>query len=131
MARILIVDDEEIDRFFQSSVLKDAGHELLFAPDGEAALGVWRDQDIDLVITDLAMPHLNGLRLIKSLKELDPDARIIAVSGVAADQLDLAEDFGAMRTLFKPVGPEVLLTAVQEILARPLPGTWDPWGSGI
>lgn len=131
MARILIVDDEEMDRFFQSYVLTDAGHELLFAAHGQAAIKVWQDHAIDLVITDLAMPQLNGLRLIKSIMELDPDARIIAVSGVNAEQLDLAEDFGAMRTLFKPVDPDTLLETVEEVLAEIRPGSIDPWGSAL
>lgn len=128
MARILIVDDEEMDRFFESSILEGAGHELLFAPHGQAALKLWRNQPLDLVITDLAMPELNGLRLIKAIREEDPGARIIAISGVAADQLDLAENFGAMKTLYKPVSREDLLGAVSEVLARSAYTDEDPWG---
>ena len=125
MARILIVDDEETDRLFERSVLEDAGHTLFFAADGEAAHKVYDENSIDLVITDLVMPRVNGLRLIRELKEKHPDAVVIAVSGVAADQLVVAADLGAVRTLFKPVRPSLLVDAVDEALSSA--GTGDPW----
>ncbi len=118
MARILIVDDEEMDRYFEASILEDAGHELLFASNGDAALKLYSKNLVDLVITDLAMPELNGLRLIQELRRVDEAVRIVAISGVSADQLDIAEDFGAARTLFKPVDPQELLTAVDEALRK-------------
>jgi CheY-like chemotaxis protein len=119
MARILIVDDDESDRLFERAVLQDKGHELWFASDGEVALSSYKNHGIELVITDLHMPKLNGLRLIRALKEWDPDALVIAVSGVSADQLDIAAEYGAVRTLFKPVQPEALLKAVGEVLTEP------------
>jgi CheY-like chemotaxis protein len=127
MARILIVDDEEMDRLFQSSILREAGHELIFAADGQIALTMWKKRDVDLVITDLVMPEMNGLRLIRAIREEDPMARIIAVSGLAPDQLDLAENYGALKTLFKPIAAEQLLSAVEEVLGEFSPEDDDPW----
>ena len=129
MARILIVDDDEMDRVMERSMLDGLGHTLMFASDGDAALSVYEKEEPDLVITDLAMPELNGLRLIQEIMELDPDARIIAVSGVSADQLDLAENMGAVYTLFKPVEHEELLAAVEQALKGQAPGG-DRWGFG-
>ncbi|MGD8318794.1 MAG: response regulator [Gemmatimonadota bacterium] len=125
MARILIVDDEETDRLFERAILADAGHELFFAADGEAALEAYDTKEIELVVTDLYMPKLNGLRLIRELIQKDPEALIIAVSGVAADQLDLAERMGAAVTLIKPVDADLLLQAVERLSA--LIGPRDPW----
>jgi len=116
MGRILIVDDEESDRVLERSILERAGHTLFSASDGEAALEAYRTHVIELVITDLYMPRLNGLRLIRQLKAQDPRVAVIAISGIAADQLDLAEDLGAIRTLSKPVDPEALLEAVAAAL---------------
>lgn len=127
MARILIVDDEEMERLFEASILEEVGHELLFASHGQAALDMWEKEEIDLVITDLVMPELNGLRLIRAIRESDHTARIIAISGHAPEQLDLAQDFGAMRTLFKPIQPEVLLKTVEEVLSLPPFLGDDPW----
>ena len=116
VAKIRSVEGEEEERVYLWSVLEDAGHDLLFAADGEAALEVWRDKDLDLVITELYLPELNGLRLIKELVARNPGALILAISEISADQLDLAEDYGACKILSKPVAPEVLLSAVNEAL---------------
>ena len=128
MARILIVDDEEMDRVLIRSLLETAGHHLLFAADGKAAFDLCHKTDVDLVITDLAMPELNGLRFIKELRERHFDMPIIAMSGWAADQLDLAENYGANFTLFKPIDGEKLLESVRKSLAkkRPPPPSWIP-----
>jgi CheY-like chemotaxis protein len=116
VAKILIVDWEEEERVYLWSVLEDAGHDLLFAVDGEAALEVWGDKDLDLVITELYLPELNGLRLIKEIVARNPGALILAISEISADQLDLAEDYGACHILPKPVAPEALLSAVNRAL---------------
>ncbi len=128
MANVLIVDDEEMDRFLGSRIVEDAGHTPFFAGDGEAALQMYKDNDIALVITDLRMPNMDGLRLIRDLVALDPDAAIIAVSG-AADDLEKAESMGAHSGLLKPVEPEQLVRRVQEVLEN-LSGGRDMWGSG-
>lgn len=116
MAHILIVDDEEMDRLLGRAILEDSGHQLLFAPDGELALQAYRKNDIDLVITDLAMPNMNGLLLIEQIMAEDSRAQIIAVSGVSPEQLHRAETLGASRTLQKPYEPGELLQAVTETL---------------
>jgi CheY-like chemotaxis protein len=118
MARILIVDDEEGDRLFESTVLINAGHEVRFAGDGETALAKWSGGEFDLVLTDLAMPRLSGLQLIQEIKRADPLARIIAISGVSADQLGLAEEYGAAQCLRKPLDPRALIKAIDEVLGH-------------
>ncbi len=128
MANVLIVDDEEMDRFLGSRIVEDAGHTPFFAGDGEVALQMYKDNDIALVITDLRMPNMDGLRLIRDLIAHDPDAAIIAVSG-AADDLEKAESMGAHSGLLKPVEPEQLVRRVQEVLEN-LSGGRDMWGSG-
>jgi CheY-like chemotaxis protein len=116
MATILIVDDEEMERLLEKTILEGAGHQLLFAADGEAALKICKERDVDVVITDLAMPGFSGLRLIKELRLEGLDVPIVAVSGWAADQLDLADEYGADLTLFKPVEAEQLKGAIDKAL---------------
>jgi len=128
MANVLIVDDEEMDRFLGSRIVEDAGHTPFFAGDGEVALQMYKDNDIALVITDLRMPNMDGLRLIRDLIAHDPEAAIIAVSG-AADDLEKAESMGAHSGLLKPVEPQALVRRVQEVLEN-LSGGSDMWGSG-
>jgi CheY-like chemotaxis protein len=116
MAQILVADWDEIERVHLWKILEKAGHELLFAKDGKQAVEIWEKNPIDLVITELLMPELSGLRLIRELVERDPGVRIIAISLENADQLDLAEDFGAAKILYKPVMPKALSNAVEETL---------------
>ena len=113
-----------------SRIVEDAGHTPLFAGDGEVALQMYRDNDIALVITDLRMPKMDGLRLIRDLIAYDPQAAIIAVSG-AEDQLEKAERLGALTGLIKPVEPQRLIRKVQGVLANlSTGGMGDMWGSG-
>ena len=116
MAHILIVDEDETDRLLGRATLEDAGHELLFAPDGEAALRAFENNEIDLVVTDLSLPGMNGMQLIEQILAEDKGCLIIAVSGVGPEELELAETRGANRTMQKPYGADELLEAVTQTL---------------
>jgi CheY-like chemotaxis protein len=137
MANVLIVDDEEMDRLIASRVVEQAGHTPVFAGDGEAAMKTYKENDIALVITDLQMPKLDGLGLIRGIRAHDPDAAIIAVSGLP-QHLDAAKESGAVAAFVKPIAPQDLIEAVQEVLgklppprpARPEAPKGDAWGGG-
>lgn len=125
MAKILIVDWEEEERVHLWSILEQKGHELFFASDGKTALELWKKRYFAVVIAELYLPELNGLRLIKELMSRDPHARVVAISSISADQLDLAEDLGACAILFKPVETEDVLAAVEKAVED-----YGPWKSG-
>jgi two-component system response regulator ArlR len=127
MARILIVDWDEEERIHYWSVLEEAGHELLFAEDGETALDIWEKKTPDVVMTELYVLRLNGLRLIKELMERDSNTRIVALSEISADQLDLAQEYGACSILYKPVSDEDLLMGVNKALEGYRPSRSDRW----
>jgi DNA-binding NtrC family response regulator len=93
------------------------------------ALKVYRSNPIEVVLTDLKMPRLNGLRLIQEIREIDMSAVVVAISGASADQLDLAKDLGAVSTLYKPLDPKQLLEAV-EAAAKQRKAGGDGWGGG-
>ena len=117
MARVLIVDDDEMERLLERTILGDAGHELYFAKDGADAMRIFRTEDVDVVVTDLNMPRIDGLKLIRQMREMDDRIPIVVVSGVEPDQLDLAHDLGAVEALFKPVDPQKLIDAVAKAAA--------------
>jgi len=116
VARVLIVDDSEIDLLLEQAILVRFGHETYTATDGEAALQVCDEHEIDVVITDLHMPRVHGFELISALRDLEPRPWIIAVSGTGLSQLEIAHELGAQFTLNKPVVPERLLAAVDQAL---------------
>ncbi len=112
MALILVVDDHEEERFHLWKLLKDAGHSLIFAGDGQTGLNLWEKRDPDVIVTELYLPELNGLRLIKEVMTADPGARILAYSEISRDQLLMAEDMGACCVLPKPVDPEKFMEGI-------------------
>lgn len=117
MARILVVDDEETDRRLQQAILERHGHATFVAADGEEALREYADKGIEVVVTDLQMPVVHGFELISVLRDFTPRPAIIAVSGTGSDQLEMAHALGAHFTLLKPLDPDKLVAAVNQVLA--------------
>ena len=103
MARILVVDDEALDRMILESILTQLDHESTLAETAEIALDLYSPETFDLVMTDLVLPELNGLQLINRLVKRHPNIPIIAVSGRCVDQLQTARKIGAVGTLTKPL----------------------------
>lgn len=117
MARVLIVDDTEMDLLLQQAILARYGHQTFTATSGEAALRIYVDNDIEVVVTDLHMPAVHGFELISVLRDFSPRPAIIAVSGTGPPQLEIADELGAQFTLHKPVVPEQLVAAVEQAVA--------------
>ncbi len=116
MARVLVVEDEQTDRLILAGIVEGMGHEVYFASDGEQAFKTYMKMSIDVVVTDLLMPHVDGLEFIEELKTLFPEAPVIAVSGKGPELLATAEDKGACAALSKPVDPEELVEAITKAL---------------
>ena len=120
MAKILIIDDEEQVRLYLRRILEPEGHEVVEAPDGKVGLQLYREEPVDLIITDVFMPEKEGLEIIRELRSEYPEVKIIAISGGGRtgnlDFLPLAKTFGALRTLAKPFDRQEMLDAVQEVL---------------
>lgn len=101
---VLVVDDEEaIRRNFKGS-LEDLGYEVCLAADGHEGLKVFADKRPDIVLTDLRMPGMDGLRLLAALKERSPDTPVVVVSGTGTirDAIDAIRE-GAWDYMLKPV----------------------------
>jgi CheY-like chemotaxis protein len=116
MAKILVVDDDQGHRTLISRVLIGAGYETLLAEDGREALDLMRGTPLDLVITDMVMPELDGLELVAALQGEFPKVPIIAVSGTSAAKLNKSARLGAHAILVKPVDPTELLEEVERAL---------------
>ncbi len=120
MARILVAEDDSSMQRAIERTLIHAGHEVLLASDGDSALGLFKQHDVDLSIVDIFMPGMDGMELIIRLRQSHGDAKIIATSGGGVVDhekvLDIATRFGAIRTLPKPFAPDELLAMVDEVL---------------
>jgi DNA-binding NtrC family response regulator len=103
--RILIIDDEETLAFSmrQSFALEKNGYEIITAGSGEEALEKSKGKAIDVAIADIYLPGINGLDLIKKIKEKNPKAVIIIISAYATlDMKDTALENGALYFFEKP-----------------------------
>jgi CheY-like chemotaxis protein len=122
MARILVMDDDELLRGVVRVVLDAAGYDVIEAADGKAGLRLYREHGADLVLVDLFMPEVDGLEVIRALRAEIPQPKIVAMSGGGRtgqiDMLTAAVAFGAARTLRKPFQPHELLTATRELLGE-------------
>ena len=116
-ANILVVDDDEEARLVLASILQGAGYNLIFARNGEEAMRAYLRKNVDAVVTDLHMPHGDGLELIEALTGMGTDVPIIAVSGTGPSMLSTAQMIGAVSTLPKPVDANALLEAVHKATA--------------
>jgi YesN/AraC family two-component response regulator len=115
MATILIIDDEEAIRALLRTTLEAAGHQVMEAANGRIGLDLYRQRPTDLVITDIAMPELNGLDMLLELTREFLHAKVIAISGVGGEEnvLSAAKLLGVRRTFHKPFSMTKLLDAVR------------------
>ncbi len=81
MRRILVVDDEESTRDLLSLTLQSDGYEVLCAEDGFCALGLCHTHPPDIVLTDIKMPGMDGIELLRRLKHINPDMEVIMITG--------------------------------------------------
>jgi len=114
---ILVVDDEAIIRDLCSKVLK--GYRILEAADGEEALQVLQDGPIDAILTDVMMPQMNGIELLKKIKEREPTQVVVVMTGYADKEVILkalkadADDF-----ITKPINLLQLRTTLDKVLEK-------------
>ncbi len=125
MARILVIDDEEMVRDTIRRALEKDGHSVGEAVDGEQGVRLFEEKEPDLVITDILMPNKEGIETIQEIRKLQPDALIIAISG-GGQMNDMsfllpAKIFGAISVLEKPFSLGDLKQAVDDALASRSP----------
>jgi CheY-like chemotaxis protein len=121
---ILIVDDETTILESTAALLRRNGYNVVTAADGVEGIAVFAEQrgKINLVLTDLLMPLMDGVAMIRGLRKMDPKLKIIAASGVASNnsletkRSELME-LGVVNLLSKPYSAEKLLASVADMLA--------------
>jgi CheY-like chemotaxis protein len=120
--RICLIEDNAAVRDALALALEDRGYDLVSAADGLTGLSKVESHQPDIVITDLEMPALNGLGVIRRVRAQKPDIGIIAMSGEhmqAPLYLELAKGRGADLVLRKPFAIEALLDAITALSKQP------------
>jgi two-component system chemotaxis response regulator CheY len=121
MARIMAVDDQKMMRELVRSVLEGEGHQVFLAEDGVQALAIARTEPVDLVLSDINMPNMNGISLVSKLRRLDAYSNIpiLMLTTESSDfKKEKSKKMGASGWLQKPFEPNRLIKAVNTMLAK-------------
>ena len=120
MARVLVIDDDEMARTLVKRILVGVGHQVEEALDGAEGLQLFGKSPPDLVLTDINMPGLDGHDVIEAILELHAEVPIIAISGGGAtakdELLEKASALGAVEIIMKPFEFGQLVGAVERAL---------------
>lgn len=113
---VLVVDDQEEEAHSLAALLRDFGVRAEAVFTGEDAVTAIQDREIDVCITDLVMPGLDGLEVFRRIRALRPDVGVVVFTGHhVPDMLHEAADAGAVQCLHKPLDPELLAHTIVKI----------------
>ena len=117
---ILVVEDEQAVRAVISTVLQSHGYEVLLAASGQEALDLATTlpQPIDLLLSDVVMPGMNGRQLAEQFSRAWPDTRVLLMSGYTDDVLVRTGANAGLPFLNKPFSPSQLLRAISQVLSQ-------------
>lgn len=119
--KVLIVDDDRDARELFTFVLEDAGATVALAEDGVTGLRAALERQPDLVLTDIAMPRMDGINMVRRLREQECTRGIpvVAVTGhVVADLPERARQAGCAEVVSKPCSPDALVALVNRYIGR-------------
>ena len=117
MPRILLAEDDDSLRGFLARALERAGYDVTACADGEEAVAVL-DQDWDLLLTDIVMPGMDGIEVARQAAALNPDLRIMFITGFAAVALAAGSQAPAgAKVLSKPIHLREIVSEVERMIA--------------
>ena len=125
MPHILIIDDDRLVRESTQILLRARGYDVSVASDGKSGIDAVKLGHFDLVIVDLFMPGMDGIQVMKAIREAKPELPMIVASGFMFSnacppmpEFDaIAIEAGAVLTLYKPLRPNDVLAAVQQAIS--------------
>lgn len=123
--KILVVDDEKEINETLSEVLTNRGHQMFSAFDGDEAIKILKENNIDLVLLDMRMPKVDGIQVIKAIKQHTPKTRIMVITGFADTYLQKAKDLGVDGFFIKPVRLDSIIKRMKELLEEKRPPSWS------
>ena len=113
-AKVLLVDDEPVTARSYARSLSAAGYRVTIANDGREAAALAKGEPFDVVVSDIAMPDMDGLALLRAIRQSDLDVPMVFMTGSPAlESAVQAIEYGAFRYLLKPVAPAALLDVVE------------------
>lgn len=118
-ANVLIVDDEEVVRRSHLASLESAGCRAKAARDGRQALRAMEQHPFDVVLLDLRMPGLDGMEVLRTIKDRWPESEVVVITGYPTiESAKEAVRLGAFNYVVKPLGPDELVKAANDAMTR-------------
>ena len=121
MPKILVIDDDDQLRMMLRQMLEREHYDVLDASNGAEGLDILKEEEVDLVVTDIFMPVEDGIGTIMQLYQDHPKVKVIAISGgsrnPSIDYLKLAQDLGAHKIFSKPLDRSQFIEAVRALLS--------------
>lgn len=117
MAKVLIADDAAFMRMRSTNLLKELGHEVIEAADGQQAVDLFQQQHPDAVLLDITMPVMDGLEALKAIMALDPAAKVAMVTAMGQQQVIMeAIKSGAKDFVVKPFDSDRIQAALWKLV---------------
>ena len=129
---ILVVDDEEGVRDVAKGMLEREGVRVIPAEDGREVVRIFRtvSEEIDAVLLDLSMPHMDGGEVLREMRRLCPDVKVVLCSGYLEGRArELCEGPGKASFLRKPFDSQTLVRTLREVLASEVPREPEDWST--
>ncbi len=118
-ANILIVDDEEVVRLSHLRSLEGSDCHTRAAEDGRQAIQVMEQDPADVILLDLRMPGLDGMDVLKTIKQRWPDSEVVVITGYPCiETAKEAVRLGAFNYLTKPLGPDEVMKAANDAITQ-------------
>ena len=117
MTRVLLIDDDEFSLALGRNILEDQGYEVLGTADGPQAIELFQRSRIDVVLLDLGLPSMSGLGVLKAIRQIDKEVKVIVVSGYDSGRnVKTALEFGASGFIRKPADFRQIINMIEEVL---------------
>jgi len=117
MHKILIIDDDEMQLKILSSILAPEGYQIHATADGPQGILIFKEQRPDLVLLDIGLPSMSGLEVLREIRDLEPNAKIIVITGYGSvESVVLTIRSGACDFIHKPYNLEMLLKKIESTL---------------
>jgi len=120
MPRILVIDDDQHFRYYLVTLLERAGYQTFSLQDGLRADAFLEAEAVDAVVTDLYMPHADGIEIVGIVRRMKPDVPVIGITGGTTRMRDpcirAMEMLGAMTVLPKPLDAEAFLAVLRDAI---------------
>ena len=117
MPKVLVIDDDEITLTLIQNILQDEGCEVFSTADGPQGITIFKRQKPDLVLLDLGLPSMNGLEVLRKIRALDGEAKVIVVTGYSSvESAEVAQRYGAFDYVKKPANYSDFLSRIRTAL---------------